>query len=258
MVDRPIIFSGPMVRALIEGRKTQTRRILKRQPPTSVVGAIEESGRWMWLEPHASGRYKLLPAGAFDPRFAPGDRLWVKENFSTDFANHYPFDKVWYMADSDRRHEIEVIDGVRGIHSDESCEHVPFRWRPSIHMPRKFSRLTLIVEAVKVERLQAISEDDAKDESCAGRLGANPDFPDEWDPSPQEEFRDLWNSINGDGAWDANPWIVAVSFRTIRANIDAISATAYGDRVTIPASRIGLDGRKVMVTFRDTPEPCEP
>lgn len=81
-----------------------------------------------------------------------------------------------------------------------------------------FSRLTLLIENVRVQRLQDISEEDAVAEGCPGRLGPNPDFPDEWDPAPQEEFRGLWNDIHGPDAWDRNPWVVALSFRRIEGN----------------------------------------
>ncbi|WP_445623189.1 hypothetical protein [Lactiplantibacillus plantarum] len=79
------------------------------------------------------------------PYGAPGDRLWVRETWSSDFARHYPYDRVWYAADDDRRHDIEVRNGVRGMYSPESQQFVPFRWRPSIHMPRSACRLVLEV-----------------------------------------------------------------------------------------------------------------
>jgi hypothetical protein len=239
MVDRPILFSGPMVRALLDGRKTQTRRVLEKQPPEGcttligpefyVPGVIDEDGE-LQPGPDVFGVYTDEGEWGARVRFEPGDRLWVRESFSTDFANYYPFDKVWYMADNDRRYEFEALDGVRGIRSPETSNLlIPFRWRPSIHMPRWASRLTLIVEDVRVERLQAISEADAMAEGAfkgkaSGRvfnnvtemrLGALP-----W-ASARDWYADLWDAINGDGAWLANPWVVAVSFRVVRANIDA-------------------------------------
>ncbi|CAM6776594.1 hypothetical protein KLMIMMO078B4_24630 [Klebsiella michiganensis] len=84
-----------------------------------------------------------------------GDKIWVRETWSGDFANYYPNDRVWYAADNNRRLDIEVVDGVRGIYSPESDVHVPFRWRPSIHMPHWASRITLEITDVRVERLNA-------------------------------------------------------------------------------------------------------
>lgn len=88
-------------------------------------------------------------------------------------------------------------------------------WRSSIHMPRWASRITLEITNIRVERLHDITEADAVAEGCPGLLGPNPDFPDEWDPSPVEEYRDLWNTINGSGSWDANPWVWVVEFKRV-------------------------------------------
>ena len=95
--------------------------------------------------------------------------------------------------------------------------------RPSIHMPRWASRMTLTVTAARRQRLWMITEADAIAESCAGRLGPNPDFPDEWDPSPEEEFGMLWNSLHNKPGerWADNPEIVALTFTVERRNIDA-------------------------------------
>lgn len=234
--DLPIIFSRPMVRALLEGRKTQTRRIIKGGlPPAPAMDAINPknvarhaapyfdsyrgqrrtpenpegmSRNWCWW---TRDDRQCLPT--INVRYQPGDCLWVRESHRlTDCecieACRGP-GHVWYDA---------TEEGYRNVSSN--------KLRPSIHMPRWASRITLEVTSVKVERLQDISEKDAIAEGCAGRLGPNPDFPDEWDPSPQEEFSELWKSLHGKDAWEANPFVVAITFRVIKANIDSPEARA--------------------------------
>lgn len=200
MADKGIIFSAPMVRALLEGRKTQTRRLLKNAP---------HGAGWHCDPADTASGYRFVanggtPAMPCVAPYAVGDRLYVREACNTDFC-----EQVLYRADG-------------GSAVDAGYAREP-KWRPSIHMPRSASRLWLQVTDVRVQRLQAISEADAIAESCAGCLGANPDFPDEWDPSPREEFRDLWNSLHGKEGerWQDNPWIVAVSFEVHHGNIDA-------------------------------------
>lgn len=169
MTDRPILFSAAMILALLDGTKTQTRRVLKRSGATNL---------------------RLL--------YAPGDRLWVREAFTRD----------------------GLVSGCAYRATDIVPAHIgKVRWIPSIHMPRNFSRLTLIVESVKVERLQDISEEDAIAEGCTGFVGRSPRYA---HVPPTQEFRDLWNSVHGPGSWDANPWVAAISFSVIRENIDVI------------------------------------
>ncbi|WP_331693902.1 hypothetical protein [Pandoraea sputorum] len=160
--ERPVLFSAPMVRAILDGSKTQTRRVMKTQLVYGDVCGIFPS----WYLPTGPDSGTLWPNGkeqilAMCPYGQPGQRLWVRETWSSDFANHYPCNRVRYAADVDRRLDIEVRDGVRGIFSPESNVFVPFRWRPSIHMPRWASRLTLEITGVRVERLNSISEADA-------------------------------------------------------------------------------------------------
>ncbi len=183
----------------------------------SLVCDIRKGRIWR-KAPAATGRNIALP---------DSPRLWVREawrtearydelrspdflppNLARDMGQRVPL--VSYEAN----YTQEPNDGCRG------------RSRAAIHMPRWASRLTLIVEDVRVERLQEISEADARAEGCRGRLGPNPDFPDEWDPSPQEEFSDLWRSLHGPDAWAANPFVAVISFRVIRANIDSKEARA--------------------------------
>lgn len=218
MADRPILFAGPLVRAILEDRKTQTRRVLRPQPFSNVhpsrVNTIGDADEWNRVR----------------KPFAVGDRLWVRETFAR-------------VGDTDD--DIHACPDLR-IHAYYRADTVdPERqkWRPSIHMPRWASRLTLIVEDVRVQRLQDINAEDAKAEGVLEQVNAHtgplincygPDCPMEDSRScnkhgcwgVREGFKDLWNSINGAGAWDANPWVVAVTFRTVHANIDALDKAA--------------------------------
>ena len=213
MADRPIIFSGPMVRAILDGRKSQTRRLLPR--PTdhfhaSYTVPIVDRGRVYWTD----GARLRRPAPT---RYAVGDRLWVREAWRTEAR----FDKtaprkippgslVSYEADFN----CEPNDGCRG------------KLRPSIHMPRWASRLTLIVTGVRVERVQSISEADARAEghpfSHDGRqYDPPPPEVDRWQGYGRASFSLLWSQPHGPGSWEANPWVVALTFTTVPANIDA-------------------------------------
>ena len=228
MADKPIIFSAPMVRALLDGRKTQTRRVLKPQPKVLKNG--------IWYRPYPVLRplqWAYLHgdriAGFADTRYAPGDRLWVREAFIGPYAyevNEYPprdwgNKPIWFPADG------PVPDKFAG-------QFWP-RARPSIHMPRWASRLTLTVTDVRVQRLQEISEADAWAEGCKpGELN------DRGEPFPAEEphpkcgwvgwdcardwYADLWDSLHGPDAWDANPWVAAYTFTVQHGNIDCLPA----------------------------------
>ena len=211
MPDRPILFSAPMVRALLAGTKTQTRRIAKVRKGLKLENLIEHGERREGSIIHAT-RDMLAP-----PRFAIGDRLWVKETWRThrSWDDHKPSDvipcsRLWYEADG----------------RDNCDQHG--KARVSIHMPRWASRLTLTVTDVRVERLQDISEADAIAEGCSplshpmGRTDLlwHEIGPEQWQ-APTRWYRNLWDSINGPGAWDANPWVVAVSFDVREGNIDA-------------------------------------
>ncbi len=198
MVERPIIFSGPMVRAILEGRKTQTRRVVKGNPIdiVTLIGADDKpTGEYgLCFHPSVIERRVSCPYGQ------PGDRLWVRE---TRGINRHG--DVVYRADtSDFSHDVR----------DENQ-----KWKPSIHMPRRASRITLEVLRVRVERLQEISEEDAKAEGAemqpaeTGQLDAN------GNPIEKGSYRlgfySLWESINGPGSWIENPWVWAVKFPRI-------------------------------------------
>ncbi|GKI82181.1 morphogenetic protein [Klebsiella variicola] len=228
MTERGMIFNAEMVRAILDGRKTQTRRIMKVQPESNQLGLLlitdstkhSDIGKYHWAESNATGnhvRSKLFSC----PFGAVGDRIWVRETWSSDFANYYPNDRVWYAADNNRRLDIEVVDGVRGIYSPESDVHVPFRWQPSIHMPRWASRILLEITDVRVERLNAISEEDATAEGVPPAGSLLPDYPGTF-LTPKGDFatakvafQRLWESIYGEESWKANGWVWVISFKRV-------------------------------------------
>jgi len=220
MKERPIIFSADMVRAILDGRKTQTRRVLRKQPPPEyfrpVFGSwIAEDAPWVFTnhnegEPRPSGVCHLWPPKK--PLHCPfgvaGDHLWVREVWTIIEGCEGPESHPTYRADG----EVEFEDGTAP------------RWRSPIHMPRKFSRLTLEVEAVRVERVQEISEGDAEaegmDAECRGDSPLCRYRPDDVcecaDHSWVEHFRALWDSLHPkEHGWDSNCWVWVVSFRRL-------------------------------------------
>lgn len=189
MADRPILFSAQMVRALLAGTKTQTRRAVKpRKDPD--YGCQMAPGEIAGDE-HPE---RLCPYGR------PGDRLWVRETWLTVNGDD-TFYRADYLADpaGDRAHGVA--------------------WTPSIHMPRARSRITLEVTGVRVERLQDISEEDARAEGVERSGECNwrdyLDHPHNDFTSARRSYRSLWDSINGPGSWDANPWVWVVEFRRV-------------------------------------------
>lgn len=217
MTERPILMSGPMVRAILDGRKTQTRRVVKPQPshftpspnvhhprhpaayfdaycnaPKTGANPRGMSDRWCWWTPDN----RQGPDWIRCPYGAPGDRLWVRETWGTGGYFPWPYG---YRAD--------------GKEYPGEC------WRPSIHMPRRASRLTLEVTVVRVERLQAITQADARAEGVVDTSGAWDHVPggllDTSRAGPRGAFEALWNSINGADSWDANPWVWVVEFRRV-------------------------------------------
>lgn len=197
MRERPILFSGPMVRAILEGRKTQTRRIVNPQPKN------RRGGRWMYC--YESMNKKLEGSFYYSwpdkkngncfsergpesqityrcPYGQVGDRLWVREAW----AVHPETGSLLYRAD------------------DDAPENT--RWKPSIHMPRKHSRILLEITSIRVERLQTISWEDALAEGTDS------------DPATTNavgSFAKYWNYINGAEAWDMNPWVWVVGFKKV-------------------------------------------
>jgi hypothetical protein len=203
MTDRPIIFSAPMIRALLDGRKTQTRRILKPQPEHCVVDGKALPIGLMHVDGETLPRITVgRVITRQEIRFVARARLWVRESWS------HSRDGVWSISDA------RLCGPAGAIYAADGHEHA--KWFPSIHMPREFSRLTLIVESVKVERLQAMNHGDAMEEGCPFPNMASGENPIDW-------FRALWTVIHGAGSWAANPFVAAISFRVVKANIDTLA-----------------------------------
>jgi hypothetical protein len=179
MKERPILFSGPMVRAILDGSKTQTRRTFK--------GTTEHKGPYnpAYMEAHqqASGWGSICPHGT------PGERLWVRETWA-----------VQHEYDAAGPSEIGVSARWRYAATEDLGG---LRKRPSIFLPRRGSRILLEITDVRVQRLQEINDEDARAEGC------------EPFAYPRDRFQGLWDTINGPGSWHANPWVWAITFRRL-------------------------------------------
>jgi hypothetical protein len=213
--ERPILFSGPMVQAILAGTKTQTRRLVK----TPLECTVHDR-RPLWdqivVDPGGTvfgpGPYVKVPYTGGDmgedvidstrqrcPYGYPGEHLWVREAWCDPMGDRVPV----YRADGDSAAERVAARTAPSI----AREYPKSRWRPSIHMPRWASRITLEITEVRVHRLQEISDADALAEGFE-KEPCVPIHPCDW-------FRDLWDSINGAGSWEANPWVWAISFRRV-------------------------------------------
>ncbi|RSE88631.1 hypothetical protein [Achromobacter denitrificans] len=210
MKERPIIFNGAMVRAVLAGDKNQTRRVVKPWAPRLGVDAVPADVSYL---PDFTCYRATCPYGQ------PGDRLWIRE---TVRAEEQPggLDGVRYVADN-------VFLPIENTSAAADAWLTLHRYRgkrgatvPPIHMPRWACRLLLEVTRVRVERLQAINHMDALAEgvglnpSTAGLTMTTP----AGDSLPRVMFRALWEQINGAGAWDANPWVWVVEFRRLAAH----------------------------------------
>jgi hypothetical protein len=247
MKERPILFSAPMVRALLEGTKTQTRRVVARGnsvldwdggpltkwpgldfagkihpgfPRAFSAGALRSSEGApqgvVSLSVFATGLPNYRPGEHTShrvyPRWRVGDRLWVKETWraSPSSAEEVRRDSIHYRADLDE-------------------PEAPGQWRPSIYMSRRLSRITLEITELRVQRLQDISGEDAIAEGIRSTLfrpddgfplctGYSPE-PDDGKsilyPSEREAYASLWERINGPGSWSTNPWVWALTFKRV-------------------------------------------
>ncbi|EPA9110994.1 MAG: morphogenetic protein [Serratia liquefaciens] len=214
MKERPVIFNSEMVRAILDGRKTQTRRVMKDQP--EVIPPEDECGvPGYWIPCHAGKtivRNKMMTVAC--PFGQVGDRLWVREAYQGPLFN---FDQMeTYLEDTSKFERPEFCeyraDGGRAPEYYDADDNLRHGWKPSIHMPRWASRITLEITAVRVERLNDISHEDAKAEGCCyGRGGGAPDFA----VTPADHYPTLWASIYGVDSWNANPWVWVIEFKRV-------------------------------------------
>lgn len=207
MAERPIRLRGPMVRAILDGRKTQHREVLRPQPEyRGSYGCEDEAENWGWEDEYGD---HVSVTDIAQNKYRVGDLLWVRETWRAlqrDDAlapRHLADDrfKITYEADPENRNPLWAFG----------------RLRPSTHMPRWASRLTLEVTAVRVERLQDISEEDAvaegsQEPSVREVTGAR------W--SERGVFAAFWNSPHTPDAWEQNPWVAAITFVAHRRNVD--------------------------------------
>ncbi len=201
--ERPILFSGPMVRAILASTKSQTRRAFSPRMEKLMRAAAAMGEVSHFLDEGSMQPNDLDYVRSFCPYVQPGDRLWVRETWCRQWDDERGFlDECWYRAS-----DPDVV-------SVDAMEKSP--WKPSIHMPRWASRITLDIKAVRIERLQDISDQDAAAEGVAtwapGALS-----PDSLNADPSDQFRWLWCSINGPDSWDANPWVWVVEFERAKA-----------------------------------------
>lgn len=232
MTERPIIFGGPMVRAILEGRKTQTRRVVKatprelvflgnlKSPHATNVRITRESIFFDWMGGSAAGKPGC-------PYGQAGDRLWVRETWYDDLYTRDETEKasregIYYRAD----HDCSDWEAGCPCRNDDNRSE----WRSPIHMPRWASRLLLEIKEVRVERLQSISEEDAKAEGVDPVIESEPPAwygakwktkegqprRDKW-TCPIFAYRDLWEEINGTRApWASNPWVWCLTFSRVQ------------------------------------------
>ncbi|MGC0994734.1 hypothetical protein [Pantoea agglomerans] len=217
MKERPILFNADMVRAVLDGRKMQTRRVIKVQPHAGVRNSpFVKSG----IE-DGHGKELVCPFGEV------GDRLWVRETWSVvshafdddglmiDYVpdrpakavNEKPFGRGYYSG-----HAIYAADGGFTWGDDDGCVDGRSCWKPSIHMPRWASRITLEITGVRVERLHAITLGDICKELGCGLYDFRPAT------YGFKVWEELWQSIYGADSWQANPWVWVVEFKRVEVD----------------------------------------
>ncbi|WP_416359198.1 hypothetical protein [Delftia acidovorans] len=200
MKERPILFSGSMVRALLAGTKTQTRRAFSPRMEKLMRAAAAMGEVSHFLDEGSMQPNDLDYVRSFCPYGQPGDKLWVREAFM-----HEPADYCWEASVS-----IPCRPAETAYRADFPNSQPGEGWKPSIHMPRNLSRILLEITGVRVERLQDISEADALAEGVPHSLNL---------PGgrfARENFEHLWWTINGDGSWESNPWVWVVEFKRVQ------------------------------------------
>lgn len=189
MKERPILFSGEMVRSILEGRKTMTRRVVKPLPELKYVETQYVQDRGIDCVESNRPEFQSDVITSYCPYGQPGDRLWVREKFAINNGN----------------------DGTSGLIYAEGYSVYTGKWKPSIFMPRWASRITLEIVSVKVERIQDITEADSISEGMPKRSFV-------FETPAKAFFRSLWNELNSKRGfgWDVNPWVWVIEFRRIK------------------------------------------
>lgn len=208
MKERGMIFNGEMVRAILDGRKTQTRRIMKNQPAgdyPETPALIRNVGTgFQWHGLYGESSIFNCPLGSI------GERIWVRETYQGPLFDYEQMES--YLEDSSKFEKPDFCvyraDGEPAPEFYDADDNLHCGWRPSIHMPRWASRITLEITDVRVERLNNISECDAKAEGGPTECTL---IGDKYFPG----FRSLWKSIYGEESWDANPWVWVIEFKRV-------------------------------------------
>lgn len=233
-----MIFNGEMVRAILDGRKTQTRRIMKVQPsdgfhPTHNGYDLDLNAHWYthgvvdkngYLQPAKKDVFGVADEneGYTCPFGAVGERIWVRETFQGPLVSEELFEE--YLAHSEKFETPQYCEyAADGGAKPEYCDlndNLRHGWRPSIHMPRWASRITLEITSVRVEQLNDISQEDAQAEGIidGGCLNCGePELCGCVNPQPDatDAFAYLWQSIYGQENWDANPWVWVIEFKVV-------------------------------------------
>lgn len=194
MSEKPILFSGPMVQAILDGRKTMTRRVIKPQPEAKLYQYMSRNEFY-----EADGDDPKYETQHNSPYGVKGDRLWVRETW----AQLCEADELTGKCDIAYRADDWPTD-------EPGPDYIKGTWRPSIFMPRWASRITLEIVSVRVERVQDISDTDCEREGVDLANASIPGY-------LRERFKRLWNSINAKRGfgWDANPWVWVIAFNLV-------------------------------------------
>jgi len=233
MKERPILFNGEMVRAILDGRKTQTRRVCKLTEDGQLVIWKSESVTQCtrlrddgpYWSPYGGSPYVPMPKSEYAqgcPYGQPGDELWVRERFcAIDLGMPTRTDILPVRS----RYDLNEIGLL--YHADERCHITEYKWKPSIHMPRWASRIQLRIKDVRVERVQEITEADARAEGCQfdGHYFSQDGHASRGSRTAVQWFAKLWDSINANRkdkggnllhySWADNPWVWVVGFEKI-------------------------------------------
>ncbi|HCB0667883.1 TPA: morphogenetic protein [Klebsiella variicola subsp. variicola] len=208
ITERGMIFNAEMVLALLSGRKTQTRRIIKPQPEATLSGSL--SGKWLSRPLNGLLLPKIEDIAIHCPFGVVGDRIWVRETFQGPLFDYEQMEA--YLEDSSKFETPEfcqyAADGKPAPEYYDADDNLHHGWRPSIHMPRWASRIMLEITDVRVERLKSISDRDALREGCSTADMKSGDC-------VADVFARLWASIYGSDSWNANPWVWVIEFKRV-------------------------------------------